>query len=99
MNIVNRGFKTNLLRAFSSIPTGYHARVQFPAPYFEAISYSDDAFRKVSLDDYKGRYLVFFTYPLDFTFVCPTEIIEFNDKAKDFKKISTNISLNLFYRL
>ena len=34
----------------------------------------------MSLSDYAGRYVVLFFYPLDFTFVCPTEIIAFNDR-------------------
>ena len=38
-------------------------------------------FKEVSLDDYKGKYVVLFFYPLDFTFVCPTEIIAFSDAA------------------
>ncbi|MDO9170674.1 MAG: peroxiredoxin [bacterium] len=40
-----------------------------------------DGFR---LSDYRGKYVVLFFYPLDFTFVCPTEIIEFNRKLKEF---------------
>ena len=35
---------------------------------------------QVSLSDYAGKYVVLFFYPLDFTFVCPTEIIAFNDR-------------------
>lgn len=37
------------------------------------------------LSDYKGRYIVLFFYPLDFTFVCPTELHAFNEKLQDFK--------------
>ncbi len=39
-----------------------------------------------SLEDLKGNYVVLFFYPLDFTFVCPTEIIEFNRKLAQFKE-------------
>ena len=42
-------------------------------------------FGEVSLGDYKGKWLVLFFYPLDFTFVCPTEIKGFNKKIKEFK--------------
>ena len=63
------------------------ARVQHPAPRFEGMSWNVDSFKKISLDDYKGKYVVLFTYPLDFTFVCPTEIVEFNDKADQFRSI------------
>lgn len=62
------------------------ARVQHPAPKFEAMSWHTDSFKKISLDDYQGKYVVLFFYPLDFTFVCPTEIVEFNQKADEFRK-------------
>ena len=39
---------------------------------------------RLSLDDYKGRYVVLFFYPLDFTFVCPSEILAFDNRLRDF---------------
>jgi peroxiredoxin (alkyl hydroperoxide reductase subunit C) len=45
----------------------------------------------VSLDDYKGKWLVLFFYPMDFTFVCPTEIIAFSDRIDDFKEIDAEV--------
>ena len=47
------------------------------APDFTAQAVVNGQFEKLSLSDYKGKYVVFFFYPLDFTFVCPTEIIAF----------------------
>jgi alkyl hydroperoxide reductase subunit AhpC len=44
----------------------------------------DSSFKEIKLSDYKGKYVVLFFYPLDFTFVCPTEICAFNDSAKGF---------------
>ena len=41
-------------------------------------------FKKVSNKDFNGKWIVFYTYPKDFTFVCPTEIVEFDKKLKDF---------------
>lgn len=41
-------------------------------------------FKDISNKDYAGKWIVFYTYPKDFTFVCPTEIVEFDKKAKDF---------------
>ena len=38
------------------------------------------------MDSYKGKYLVLFFYPMDFTFVCPTEIISFADALPEFEK-------------
>jgi hypothetical protein len=51
------------------------ARVSKPAPKFEGMSWYKNEFKKISLDDYKGKYVLLFFYPLDFTFVCPTEIV------------------------
>lgn len=44
-----------------------------------------------SLEDYKGKWLVLFFYPLDFTFVCPTEITAISDRAQDFAKLGAEI--------
>ena len=55
------------------------------APDFTATAVVEGAFKEVNLSDYKGKYVVLFFYPLDFTFVCPTEIIAFNDKVEEFK--------------
>ena len=41
-------------------------------------------FKELATKDYAGKWIVFYTYPKDFTFVCPTEIVEFDKKAKDF---------------
>lgn len=41
--------------------------------------------------DYIGKYVVFFFYPLDFTFVCPTEILAFSDRIDEFRKINTEV--------
>jgi len=60
--------------------------VQKPAPDFKAVAVANSAFEDISLSDYKGKYVVLFFYPLDFTFVCPTEIIAFSDKLAEFKK-------------
>ncbi len=73
---------------FSTFNYQVKARVQHPAPHFEGMSWNVNEFKKISLKDYSGKYVVLFTYPLDFTFVCPTEIIEFNDKADEFRKNS-----------
>ena len=50
-----------------------------------------NGFKNVKLSDYKGQYVVLFFYPLDFTFVCPTEIINFNDRSDDFKQINCQV--------
>jgi peroxiredoxin (alkyl hydroperoxide reductase subunit C) len=61
------------------------AFVQKEAPDFSANAVMPDgSFQEVKLSDYKGKNLVLFFYPLDFTFVCPTEIIAFSDRLKEF---------------
>jgi peroxiredoxin (alkyl hydroperoxide reductase subunit C) len=56
-----------------------------PAPEFKAQAVMEDgSFKEISLADYKGKYVLLFFYPLDFTFVCPTEIIAFSDRQKEF---------------
>ncbi len=48
-------------------------------------------FGKVSLSDYQDKWLVLFFYPLDFTFVCPTEITALSDRANEFKELDCEI--------
>lgn len=65
------------------------ARVGKIAPHFsvEAVNENGD-FVNVNLEDYRGKWLVLFFYPLDFTFVCPTEITGFSTRADEFKKLN-----------
>ena len=82
------------------------AQVQKPAPAFKAQAVVDGQFKevpddhldimmtlilKVSLADYSGKYVVVYFYPLDFTFVCPTEIIAFSDRIQEFKEIGCEV--------
>ncbi|KAI8911967.1 peroxiredoxin-2 [Powellomyces hirtus] len=61
------------------------------APAFKAAAVVDGQFKDVSLDQYKGKYLVLFFYPMDFTFVCPTEIIAFSDKIDQFRALGAEV--------
>ncbi|TJY40978.1 peroxiredoxin [Cohnella pontilimi] len=64
-----------------------------PAPDFNletALGNGTD-FGAAKLSDYRGKWLVFFFYPLDFTFVCPTEITALSEAADEFKKLNTEI--------
>ena len=67
------------------------AQISKPAPPFNGTAVTNGEFKRISLEDYKGKYLVLFFYPLDFTFVCPTEIIAFNDNLDLFKQINTEV--------
>jgi peroxiredoxin (alkyl hydroperoxide reductase subunit C) len=57
------------------------------APDFKATAVMENGeFKEVSLSDYKDQYVLLYFYPLDFTFVCPSEIIAFHKKVSEFKE-------------
>jgi peroxiredoxin (alkyl hydroperoxide reductase subunit C) len=66
-------------------------RVGQAAPDFAATAVVDQEFKTIKLSDYRGKYVVLFFYPLDFTFVCPTEITAFSDRYGEFTKINTEV--------
>ena len=65
--------------------------VQKPAPDFSGQAVVGSDFKEIKLSDYKGKWLVLFFYPLDFTFVCPTEIVAFSERIEDFKSLETEV--------
>ena len=69
------------------------AKVGQPAPSFDMPSTKniEKLNENVQLDDYKGRWLVLLFYPLDFTFVCPTELTSFSDRYDDFEGIGAAV--------
>ncbi|KAJ3359654.1 thioredoxin peroxidase Tpx1 [Allomyces javanicus] len=79
-------FSTSRIAAHHAV-----AQIQKPAPEFTARAVVNGEFKDVSLSSFRGKYVVLFFYPLDFTFVCPTEITAFNDRAGDFKKLNTEV--------
>jgi peroxiredoxin (alkyl hydroperoxide reductase subunit C) len=57
------------------------------APDFSATAVlPDDSFETIRLSDYRGKYVVLFFYPLDFTFVCPSEILGFDGRVEEFRE-------------
>ncbi|MEO0406039.1 MAG: peroxiredoxin [Cyanobacteria bacterium P01_A01_bin.135] len=66
-------------------------RVGQPAPDFTATAVHDQEFKTIKLSDYQGKYVVLFFYPLNFTFVCPTEVIAFSDRYEEFKQLNSEI--------
>lgn len=66
-------------------------RVGQTAPDFTATAVINQEFKTIKLSDYRGKYVVLFFYPLNFTFVCPTEIIAFSERFKDFKDIEAEV--------
>ncbi len=61
------------------------------APEFTAEGVLGGQFKTFSLEGMKGKWVVLFFYPLDFTFVCPTEIIAFSDRIDEFRKLGAEV--------
>ncbi len=69
-------------------------RISQPAPPFSnipAYKKNTDGFTKISLSDYTGKWLVFFFYPRDFTFICPTELKGFSTHRSEFTALNAEI--------
>lgn len=66
-------------------------QVTSKAPDFKAQAVVNGQFKEVSLRDYEGKWKVLFFYPLDFTFVCPTEIIAFSERHSEFEALKTQV--------
>ncbi|TFK38495.1 peroxiredoxin [Crucibulum laeve] len=67
------------------------ALIQRPAPTFTADAVADGLFTEISLSKYLGKWVILFFYPMDFTFVCPTEILAFNDALPRFQDLNTEV--------
>ena len=79
----------------SNIHTGSQGQAGFevgsPAPPFVLDAVVNLEFKKVDLADYRGKWVVLFFYPGDFTFVCPTEIKGFNKALAEFAQVNTEV--------
>jgi peroxiredoxin (alkyl hydroperoxide reductase subunit C) len=79
----------------SSVHPGHHDKAGFevgsPAPPFTLDAVVNLEFKKVSLSDYQGKWVVLFFYPGDFTFVCPTEIKGFSTSLDEFTKANAEV--------
>lgn len=60
-------------------------------PDFTANVFHDGKIEKVNLSDYKGKWVVLFFYPADFTFVCPTELGELADRYEELLKMNVEV--------
>jgi len=92
--VLNRQLAHPLVKPSNFFHTGSRllaAQVQKPAPDFAGTAVVDSGFKQISLADFHGKYLVLFFYPLDFTFVCPTEIISFSDRISEFKALNAEV--------
>src|SRR3954469_14526424 len=66
-------------------------RVGKRAPQFELEAVHDGEFKRIGSDDFAGHWQVLLFYPLDFTFVCPTELCAFSDRMDDFAALDARI--------
>ncbi len=62
-----------------------------PVEQFTCDAFHNEEIKKISLTDYKGKWVVVFFYPADFTFVCPTELEELAHNYEEFKKLNVEI--------
>ena len=63
-----------------------------PAPNFEAIAVFDNEFSRIKLSDYlDSKFVILLFYPLNFTFVCPTELTAFSDRFAEFNQLNAEI--------
>ena len=61
------------------------------APSFGAEAFHNNKIENVKLEDYKGKWVILFFYPADFTFICPTELGDLADKYEEFQKMNCEI--------
>lgn len=66
-------------------------KLNINAPTFNAMAFHNDEFKEVNLEDYKGKYVVLFFYPADFTFVCPTELEDMADNYERLKEMNVEV--------
>uniref|UniRef100_V5HX36 thioredoxin-dependent peroxiredoxin n=1 Tax=Ixodes ricinus TaxID=34613 RepID=V5HX36_IXORI len=66
-------------------------QVQSYAPDFRGIAVVDNQIREIQLSDYHGKFLLLFFYPQDFTLACPSELVEYSERAAEFRSINAEI--------
>src|SRR3989338_491049 len=66
-------------------------KINEKAPEFNAQAFHEGKVKNVSLSDYKGKWVVLFFYPADFTFICPTELGDLADKYKKLKDMNVEV--------
>lgn len=60
-------------------------------PQFKAMAFHNGDFKQITSEDLKGKWSILFFYPADFTFVCPTELVDMAEKYEQFKAMGVEI--------
>ena len=85
-------FRYNQPHLLPSKMSSGNASIGAQAPDFSTTAVVNGDFAEnFSMSQFKGKYVVLFFYPLDFTFVCPTEICAFSDRANEFKELGCEV--------
>lgn len=66
-------------------------KLNIEAPSFNAMAYHNEDFKEINLEDYKGKFVILFFYPADFTFVCPTELEDLADYYEKLKELGAEV--------
>ena len=74
-----------------SFAPNIHPIIGEAIPEFEVDIYHEEAFRTAHLSDFKGKWVIFFFYPADFTFICPTELEEMAAHYAEFQKLNAEV--------
>lgn len=91
-NVINSLYKEDPLgRGRTTQKVTMVATVRHPAPDFKKTAVVNGVFEEVSLDSYKGKWLILGFVPLAFTFVCPTEIIAYSNALDKFKERNAEV--------
>jgi len=69
----------------------FYVKINQEVQDFEAKAFHENKIKKIKLSDYKGKWIVVFFYPADFTFVCPTELEDLAGKYNELKKMNVEI--------
>ncbi|KAG5504320.1 hypothetical protein JKF63_04765 [Porcisia hertigi] len=89
--VQSRGFAATLPLLNVDYQMYRTATVREPAPLFGGQAVVGGTIKEISSNDYKGKYVVLLFYPMDFTMVCPTEVIAFSDRHAEFEKINAQV--------
>ena len=65
------------------------------APWFSSIGFQENKFMDISINDYTGKWLVLFFYPLDFGYVSPSELLELEARRPELESLNCRYTINL----